>query len=94
MTEALSAQVYDPAHHLRDGEAEPPVANTKARIERFIEDAAPGSSNAALRKLARSAIEFAQHVKHSNTPTRREAGIAADAVILLANILRRLMEPE
>jgi hypothetical protein len=29
-------------------------------------------------------------VKHSTTPTRRESGIAADAVNLLANILRRV----
>jgi len=90
VTEALSRQVYDPARHLREGEEEPPVANTKQRLDRFIEDALPGSDNAALRKLARAAIEFAQHVKHSATPTRVEAGIAADAVIQLANLLRRL----
>ena len=90
VTEAVSRQVYDPATHLREGEAEPPVANTKQRLDRFVEDALPGSENAALRKLARSAIEFAQHVKHSTTPTRREAGIAADAVIQLANLLRRI----
>ena len=92
VTEMLSAQVYDPKWHLRGGEEEPPVAKTKLRIERFIDDAAPGSDNAALRKLARAAIEYAQHVKHSETPTRTEAGVAADAVILLANILRRLAE--
>lgn len=94
VTEALSRTVYDPAKHLRAGEEEPPVANTKQRIGRFIEDTAPGPDNAALRKLARASIEFAQHVKHSATPTRREAGIAADAVIQLANLLRRLDEPE
>jgi hypothetical protein len=94
VTEALSRQVYDPARHLRDGEEEPPVANTKQRIQRFVDDAAPGADNAALRKLARSAIEFAQHVKHSATPTRREAGIAADAVIQLANLLKRLDEEQ
>jgi hypothetical protein len=93
VTEALSRQVYDPARHLRDGETEPPVTSTKLRIERFVEDATPGSDNAALRKLARASIEFAQHVKHSKTPTRREAGISADAVIQLANMLRRLDEP-
>ncbi len=92
VTEALSRTVYDPARHLREGEQEPPVANTKARLERFVEDAAPGPDNAAIRRLARMTIELAQHVKHSETPTRREAGIAADAVILLANILRRLDE--
>ncbi len=93
VTEALSRQVYDPARHLREGEDEPPVPKTKQRIGRFIDDAARGPDNAALRKLAHSSIEFAQHVKHSGTPTRREAGIAADAVIQLANLLRRLDEP-
>jgi hypothetical protein len=93
VTETLSREAYDPARHLRAGETEPPVANTKQRLERFVEDAAPGPDNAALRKLARAAIEMAQAVKHSSTPTRREAGIAADAVILLANLLRRLDEP-
>lgn len=92
VTEVLSRQVYDASRHLRDGESEPPVASTKQRLERFVEDSAGGQDNAALRKLARAAIEFAQHVKHSSTPTRREAGIAADAVIQLANLLRRLDE--
>lgn len=94
VVEALSRQVYDPARHLREGEEEPPVANTKQRLDRFVEDAAPGPDNAALRKVARSVIEFAQHVKHSTTPTRRDAGIAADAVIQLANLLRRLEEED
>jgi hypothetical protein len=94
VTEALSRQVYEPGRHLREGETERPVANTKQRLDRFIEDAALGSDNAALRKLARAVIEFAQHLKHSTTPTRREAGIAADAVIQLANLLRRLEEEE
>jgi hypothetical protein len=33
---------------------------------------------------------FAQEVKHDTAPTRRDAGIAADPVIMLANLLRRL----
>lgn len=90
VTESLGAQVYDPAKHLREGEEEPPIANTKQRLERFLGDAIPGPENATLRKLARATIDYAQHVKHSGTPTRREAGIAADAVIQLANILRQL----
>lgn len=94
VTEALSQQVYDPERHLRPGESEPPVAQTKLRLDRYVEDAAPGPDNATLRKLGRATIEMAQHVKHSETPTRREAGIAADAVIQLANLLRRLGEVE
>ncbi|MBL7486536.1 hypothetical protein I6A60_40135 [Frankia sp. AgB1.9] len=91
--EALSRTVYDPAKHLRPGEEIPPPANTKQRIGRYVEDALPGSDNKEIRGLAVKAIEAAQMAKHRTTPTRRDAGIAADAVILLANILRRLEEP-
>lgn len=45
-----------------------------------------------MRKLARAAIELAEAVKHGRTPDRTKAGVAADAVILLANVLRRLDE--
>jgi hypothetical protein len=93
LTEALSATVYDANVHLRSGETAPPIQNTKDRLDRYIEHSASGPDNARLRKLARDTIEYAQHVKHSGTPNRCEAGIAADAALLLANILRRLAEP-
>jgi hypothetical protein len=92
--EALSRTVYDPARHLREGETPPPPDKTKQRIGRYVEDALPGAGNDELRALLNRSIEFSQHVKHRSTPTRRDAGIAADAVIMLANILRRLAEPE
>jgi len=44
--EALSRQGYDAEKHLREGEEEPSIGKTKLRIERFIEDAVPGSDNA------------------------------------------------
>lgn len=92
VTEILSREVYDAAAHLRTGETEPPVDKTKQRLERVIEDALPNSENAALRKVARASIELAQEVKHKDTPTRRDAGIAADSIIQLANLLRRLAD--
>jgi hypothetical protein len=92
--EALSRTVYDPALHLREGETEPPVDKTKQRLERFVECSAPGPDLEKIRRLARATIDLAHDVKHSETPTRREAGIAADAVIQLANMLRRLDEEQ
>jgi hypothetical protein len=92
ITEALSRQVYDRARDTPRGEDEPPVASTKLRLDRYIERRLPGSANAQLRKLARATIELAQATKHSSTPSRIEAGIVADSVILLANMLRRLEE--
>lgn len=93
VTEALSRQVFDAELHLRDGEPKPPVDRTKNRIERYIEVELSGPENVDLRKLAKAAIELAQHIKHNPAPTRRDTGIAADTVILLANMLRRLAEP-
>lgn len=89
--EALSATVYEHDKHRVSDEPEPPVASTKTRLDRFIEVDLPGAPNAELSKLARASIEFAQAVKHRRaTVSRAEAGIAADATILLANILRRV----
>ena len=90
--EALGRTVYDPSRHLREGETIPPPDKSKQRIGRYVEDALPGKSNEELRGLASKTIELAHHVKHASTPTRRDAGIAADSVILLANILRRLQQ--
>jgi hypothetical protein len=88
--EALSRTIYDPAVHLRDGETEPPPDKTKQRLSRYVEDSLAGRDNEAIRGVASKVIELAHSVKHSTAPTRREAGIAADAVIMLANILRRV----
>lgn len=90
--ERISEVAYEPAEHLPEGQEEPPVASTKARLERVVEVDLPGPGNAELRKLVRAAIEQAQAVKH-RTPDRRHAGVAADSVILLANIMRRVRLP-
>ena len=90
--ERLSEAVFDPDRHHQEGETIPPVPNTKLRIGRFVEDAAAGPANQEVRKVARAVIELAQAVKHRSAPSRRDAGIAADSVIQLANILRRLAE--
>lgn len=88
--EALSRTVYNPSKHLRDGEMAPAPDKTKQRLGRYAEDSLAGPNNAEVRAVAVKVIELAHAVKHSTSPTRREAGITADAVILLANILRRV----
>lgn len=51
-----------------------------------------GKGNEKLRGLEKKAPALAHKVKHSPSADRVSAGIAADAVILLADMLRRLME--
>lgn len=88
--EALRAIVYDPALHCPPGEAEPPVDKTLTRIGAYIDQRLPGSSNEELRGLVKKASALAHKMKHSPRADRTSTGIAADAVILLANMLRRL----
>lgn len=91
LLEALSAVVYVHDKHGEFGKPEPSVSSTKARFDRFVEIEVSGTENSYVRKLARAAIELAQAVKHRReTATRTDAGIAADSVILLVNIFRRL----
>ena len=94
LLDALSRTLYDPIHHLRDGEEEPPVDQSKKRLERVVEIATPGNSNEDLRKLIKAAIAYAHHVKHQTAPSRQGAGMAADATVLVAHLLRRLLGPD
>jgi hypothetical protein len=94
LLDTLSRTLYDPATHLRQGEEEPPVDQSKKRLERVVEDATLGASNDDLRKLIKSAIAYAHHVKHQTSPNRQQAGMAADATVLVAHLLRRLLGPD
>lgn len=88
--EALSAHVYDAAAHCPPGEKAPPVDRTDIRIGAYIDQRLPGKSNEELRGLVKKASALSHKMKHSGRADRTTTGIAADAVILLANILRRL----
>ncbi|CAN5538797.1 hypothetical protein BH23ACT6_BH23ACT6_25030 [soil metagenome] len=91
--ESVSRTVYDRARHLRDGETEPPPDKTDLRIGRYIEDSLAGRDAEHIRAVAKKVSALAHSVKHSTTPSRREAGIAADSVVLIVNILRRVDQP-
>lgn len=92
--EAVSGAAYDADEHLYEGEELPPVSKTKLRLTRVVEHAL-GSDGPSpeLSKLIRAAIELSEAVKHSPNRTRTEAGIAADSVFLVANMLRRVTLP-
>lgn len=90
--EALSAAVYVAAQHCPAGQQEPPVDKTDIRIGAYVSERLAGGQNEELRGLTKKASALAHKVKHSPRADRTSAGIAADAVILLANILRRLAE--
>ena len=92
LLQQLGRQVFDPALHLPAGEGEPGRDDAKRRIGLYVEavTAGRGSAFSEIRKLATSCARLAEAVKHAPAPTRVEAGIAADATIQLAQMVRRL----
>lgn len=90
--EQLAAASYVQGVHGRFASGEPAKGDTKKRFEAIIKAHASGSENEVLRKIARDAVALSQEVKHRHTPSREDAGIAADAVIFLTNVIRRLTD--
>lgn len=88
--EELSRTVYQHGIHGPLGQPEPPVDQTKTRMDAFIQSAMPGRENAELRRLARAVIEASLARKHRRTDDRRSAGVTADTVLMLAHLLRRI----
>lgn len=91
--EELSRILYQPEAHCAPDEKPPPVDKTGIRIGAYIDRRLKGSGNEELRGLVKKVSALSHKIKHSPTADRTTAGIAADAVIMLANILRRLQEP-
>lgn len=91
--EELSRILYQPEAHCAPDEKPPPVDKTGIRIGAYIDRRLKGSGNEELRGLVKKVSALSHKIKHSPTADRTTVGIAADAVIMLANILRRLQEP-
>ena len=91
--EAVGDAGFDPVRHLAPGEtAVPPRDRTKVRLGRIVQVELAGTDAEEIRGLVNASIVVAHHVKHRTTPNRREAGMAADAAILVANLLRRTLK--
>lgn len=88
--EELSRILYQPDMHCAPDEKPPAVDKTGIRIGAYIDNRLKGSRNEELRGVVKKASALSHKIKHSPTADRATAGIAADAVIMLANILRRL----
>jgi hypothetical protein len=94
LLQALGRHVFDPARHLPAGETEPSSDDAKRWIGLYVDTATRGRGDiyAEVRKLANATMRLAEAVKHAPEPSRIEAGIAADAGIQLANLVRRISE--
>ena len=90
--EMLTEVAFDPNKYAIPGMPVPNKSQTKIRLELIVKKELPKSDFEHAFKLVSACIELAQRVKHSPTPSRREAGISADSVIMLVNIIRRVTQ--
>jgi hypothetical protein len=89
--EAVADAAFDPNRDLDQGEPLIPRDKSKERLGRVVKRSLSGSEVELMRKLLNATIEVAHQVKHRRTPTRRDAGLATDAAIMVANLVRRLL---
>ena len=94
ITELLAEMVFDEQRHLEDDVDPPHAGQTKNKFDLVIQQEFPGEGNHEIRKSMRSTIDLAQTLKHRRNPKKREVAIAADATILLVNMMRSLLDPQ
>jgi hypothetical protein len=90
LLQTLGRTVFDPDVHLPEGQDAPKRDDAKRRISLYVQAVAKGEDHRDVRRVVDPAWALAQSVKHRQQPDRTDAGIAADAAILLVNLVRRL----
>lgn len=88
----LGHVVFDAAHDLPSGEEEPGRDDAKKRISYFLRRVAAGEKGENIRKIVNGAYSQANTAKHRHVATRADAGIAANATLLIVSMLRLLTD--
>lgn len=91
--EAVGDAIHSPREDLCEGEKAIPRDKPKIRIERFLERKIT-LEHSTLKNQVKTTLELAHKVKHSQSPNALMTGVAADSIILLASIIRRIADPE
>lgn len=90
----LGHVVFDPARDLGEEEEEPGRDDAKERIGFFLRRVASGKHNENIRKLVNGAYGQANAAKHRHMATRTDAGIAANATVVIVSTLRLLSDED
>lgn len=88
----LGHVVFDATRDLPAGEEEPGRDDAKKRIAYFLRRVAAGEKGENIRKIVNGAYAQANAAKHRHVATRADAGIAANATLLIVSTLRLLAD--
>lgn len=86
--------IFDPTRDLRPGEEEPGRDDAKQRTAYFLRRVASGNRGENIRKIVNGAYGQANAAKHRHLATRVDAGIAANATLLIISTLRLLVDED
>lgn len=90
--EAVGDVVYDQSA-LGSDETTEPRDRVKQRIAWFLNRELAGEPAQELRTLVNSTVTVANRVKHGRDLSQETVGMAADATVLVASMIRRLAKP-
>ncbi len=90
----LGQVVFDPKRDLPAGEEEPGPDDAKKRINFHVRRLAAGERAENVRKVVNASYAQANAAKHRHTATRTDAGVAANATVLIVSTLRLLADED
>lgn len=85
---SLAQEVYDSEIHISTDGVNPSKTDAKRMLDAFLSHELEGSSNAAYRRYAKSALDLANDLTHRRSASIHEASICIVAVISLVNIVK------
>lgn len=94
MLTTLGHVIFDSHRDLPAGEEEPGRDDAKRRIGFFLRRVASGDRGENIRKVVNGAYGQANAAKHRHLATRADAGIAANAALLVISTLRLLADED
>lgn len=83
----LAQEVYVAANHAPADGVKPSQTDAKRMLDGYISVELSGSSNEALRRHAKAAVDVANDLQHRRTATFREAALCAEATTSVVNIV-------
>jgi hypothetical protein len=83
----LAQAVFDPQRHRAADGVEPSNTDAKRMLESYISAELSGSSNEALRRHAKAALDVSNDLQHRRTATFREAALCAEATTSVVNLI-------
>lgn len=84
---SLAQAVYDPSRHVPTDDMQPSETDAKRLLDAYLTAELAGGSNERARRMAKAAVDLANHLQHKRTATFRDAALCAQATASAVNLI-------